>query len=41
MYIYPEETPILKVAGTPMFIAALFTVAKTWKQPECPWHMSG
>ena len=21
---------------TPMFIAALFTVAKTWKQPKCP-----
>ena len=20
-----------------MFIAALFTIAKTWKQPECPW----
>ena len=21
---------------TPMFTAALFTIAKTWKQPECP-----
>ena len=21
---------------TPMFIAALFTIAKIWKQPECP-----
>ena len=20
-----------------MFIAALFTIAKTWKQPRCPW----
>ena len=20
-----------------MFIAALFTTAKTWKQPKCPW----
>ena len=20
-----------------MFIAALFTVARTWKQPKCPW----
>ena len=20
-----------------VFIAALFTIAKTWKQPECPW----
>ena len=22
-------------AYTPMFIAALFTIAKTWKQPKC------
>ena len=22
----------------PMFIAALFTTAKTWKQPKCPWR---
>ena len=21
---------------TPMFIAALFTIARTWKQPRCP-----
>ena len=21
---------------TPMFIAALFAIAKTWKQPKCP-----
>ena len=21
-----------------MFIATLFTVAKTWKQPKCPWN---
>ena len=20
-----------------MFIAALFTIARTWKQPKCPW----
>ena len=20
-----------------MFIAALFTIAKIWKQPKCPW----
>ena len=20
-----------------MFIAALFTIARTWKQPRCPW----
>ena len=36
--IYPEKTKTLipKDACTPMFIAALFTVAKTWKQPKCP-----
>ena len=22
--------------STPMFIAALFTIARTWKQPRCP-----
>ena len=32
--IYPEKT--LKDTCTPMFIAALFTIAKTWKQPKCP-----
>ena len=25
-----------KDSCTPMFIAALFTIAKTWKQPKCP-----
>ena len=25
-----------KPAHTPVFIAALFTIAKTWKQPKCP-----
>ena len=36
--IYPEERKILirKEACTPMFIAALFTITKTCKQPECP-----
>ena len=34
--IYPEETKIEKDTSTPMFIAALFTVARTWKQPRCP-----
>ena len=34
--IYPDKTIILKDIGTPMFIAALFTIAKTWKQPKCP-----
>ena len=34
--IYPEKTIIQKDTCTPMFIAALFTVARTWKQPKCP-----
>ena len=25
-----------KITCTPTFIAALFTVTKTWKQPKCP-----
>jgi len=34
--IHPEETKIGKDACTPVFIAALFTIAQTWKQPRCP-----
>ena len=34
--IYPDKTVIRKDTCTPMFIAALFTTAKTWKQPKCP-----
>ena len=34
--IYPEKTTLQKDTCTPMFIAALFTIAKTWKQPKCP-----
>ena len=34
--IYLEETLIWKDTCTPMFIAALFTIAKTWEQPKCP-----
>ena len=34
--IYPEETKTERDTCTPMFIAALFTVARTWKQPRCP-----
>ena len=34
--IYPEETKIKKDTCIPLFIAALFTVARTWKQPRCP-----
>ena len=34
--IYPEETIIRKDTFTPMFIEALFTVARIWKQPKIP-----
>ena len=34
--IYPEETKIEKGTCIPLFIAALFTKARTWKQPRCP-----
>ena len=36
MGIYPEKTIIQKGTCTPVFIAALFTVAKERKQPKCP-----
>ena len=36
--IYPEKTTTRKDTCTPMltFTAALFAIAKTWKQPKCP-----
>ena len=36
--IYPKVTKTLTQKGicTSMFIAALFTIAKTWKQPKHP-----
>ena len=34
--IYPDKTIIQKDTRTPMFIAVLFTMAKTWKQPKWP-----
>ena len=34
--IYPEKNMIQKDACTPVFIAALFTIAKTRKPPKCP-----
>ena len=34
--IYPEKTITEKDTCTPTFIAALFTIARTWKQPQCP-----
>ena len=33
--IYPEETIIEKDTCTPIFIAALFSVARIWEQPRC------
>ena len=33
---YTKETRIERDTCTPMFIAALFTIARTWKQPRCP-----
>ena len=46
--IYPEKSIIQKESCTTMFVAALFTIARTWKQPKCPstdewikkmWHI--
>ena len=46
--MYPEKTRIQKQSCTKIFIAALFTIARTWKQPKCPskdewiekmWHI--
>ena len=45
--IYPEKTTIQKDTCSPMFIATLFTIARTWKEPRCPltdewikmWHI--
>ena len=44
--IYDPAIPLLGIktkearterdSWTPMFIAALFTIARTWKQPRCP-----
>ena len=39
--IYPEKTITQKDTCTPMFIAALFTIARTWKQPKCPMTDEG
>ena len=48
--IYPQDTSVLfrRDTCTPMFIAALSTIAKVWKEPKCPpmdewikkmWHI--
>ena len=33
---YPEKTKIEKDTCIPLFIAALFTIARIWKQTRCP-----
>ena len=35
-WVYIQKKLIQKDPCTSMFIAALFTVAKIWKQPKCP-----
>ena len=46
--IYPEKIIIQKDTCSTMFIAALFTITRPWKQPKCPstdkwikkiWHI--
>ena len=46
--IHTEETRTERDTHTPMFTAALFTIARIWKQPRCPladkwirklWHI--
>ena len=34
--IHTKETRIERDTCSPMFIAALFTIARTWKKPRCP-----
>ena len=34
--IFPKKTVIQKDMCTPVFIPALFTITRTWKQPNCP-----
>ena len=39
--IHIEETRIETDTCTPMFIAALFIIARTWKQPRCCQQTNG
>ena len=39
--IQPEETRVEKDTCIPLFFAALFKIAKTWKQPRCPSTANG
>ena len=36
IYLKKPETLIQKNINTPRFIAALYRIAKMWKQPKCP-----
>ena len=36
IYLKESKTLIQKNISTPLFIAALFTITKIWKQPKCP-----
>ena len=36
LHIYLKKIRFQKDTCTPMLIAALFTIARTWKQPKCP-----
>ena len=36
LYLKEPKTLVQKNISTPMFIAALFTIVKVWKQPNCP-----
>ena len=36
IYLKKTKTLIQNYKCTPMFIAALFIIARTWKQPKCP-----
>ena len=36
LVLHSEKTKIQKDICTPVFIAALFTIARMWKQPKCP-----
>ena len=35
LVIYPDKTSLEKDTCTHVFIAEIFTIAKTWKQPKC------
>ena len=37
--IHTEETRIERDTCIPMFITALFIIARTWKQPRCSWFI--